>query len=57
MYWDNANNQTNIGNIAANGTISSVGSMSAPTYYDSDDLTYYINPNGGSILNTVKIVG
>ena len=45
------------GNITSNGTISSVGSMSAPTYYDRDDPSYYINPNGGSQVNTIYANG
>ena len=40
-------------NLIVGGTISSVGSMSAPTYYDKDDPTYYINPAGGSQVNTI----
>ena len=27
--------------------------MSAPTYYDKDDLSYYINPAGGSQMSAV----
>ena len=31
--------------------------MSAPTYYDRDDPSYYINPNGGSQVNTIYANG
>jgi hypothetical protein len=35
-------------------TIFAAGDMRAPIFYDSNDTGYYLNPNGGSNLNTVN---
>ena len=46
-YWDNNGNQINMWSIDA------AWSISSPTYYDRDDTSYYMNPNGGSQINTI----
>ena len=45
VNWDNSGNQYNVGGINA------VGGLTTPLITDSDDGTYYLDPNGTSKLN------
>lgn len=37
--------------VGGSGYLQASGSLRAPVFYDSDDTTYYINPNGSSVVN------
>ena len=39
------------------GTLTALGDMRAPIFYDSNDTSYYLDPNGTSRLNEVNVVG
>ena len=45
------------GLIRGNGIISTAASMRAPIFYDSDDTSYYLNPNGLSYLYSLELSG
>lgn len=42
---------------AVSGSIRARDDMRAPIFYDSNDTGYYLNPNGGSYLNSLTLAG
>jgi len=42
------------GNMTVTGTLTSVGNLYAPVFYDSNDTNYYLDPAGTSYLNDVR---
>jgi hypothetical protein len=67
-WWDNESNPhysvggtlgyTSTGSrmwLDTGGNLQTTGSMRAPIFYDSNDTTYYVDPNSGSVLNRLQV--
>jgi len=45
------------GTITSDGRIQTTNDMRAPSFYDSDDTSYYLNPASGSTINGLYVAG
>lgn len=55
MSVNNGSDPLGAGNVYVNNALQAGGSLRAPVFYDSDDTTYYLDPNGTSNLSRVLI--
>lgn len=55
--WTASTGQTGAAILYATSTITSATDVRAPIFYDSNDTSYYVDPNSTSVLNTVNTWG
>ena len=57
FYTDGANNTGTLSLFVGSGYAQSNGSLRAPIFYDSNDTGYYVDPNGTSRMEKIRLEG
>jgi len=52
MSVNNGSDPLGAGNVYVNNSLQAGSSLRAPIFYDSNDTSYYLDPNGNSVLTT-----